>query len=87
MICCAMARFYRLGKFCHVSRILAAAQHGAQGNHQQIVELMQSGIAGSGVLKTLPAGTNFLQGFLQARLSYADAWSRANRTGKKKTSS
>jgi hypothetical protein len=49
-------RFFRLGEFSHVRRVLAAAQDRAQGDHQQVLEIVQSGIAGSRVFQAFRGG-------------------------------
>src|SRR5580658_4304041 len=64
----------------HIRCVLTAAQHRAQGDHQQVMELMQSGIAGPRIIKTFPACTKFLQGILPGRASYDTPWSRTNRS-------
>jgi hypothetical protein len=61
----AQERFFRLGKFGHVRRVLPTAQDRAQGDHQQVVEIVQGGIAGSRVFETLPAGSNLFQSIPQ----------------------
>jgi hypothetical protein len=53
-----------------VNRALAAAQDRAQSNHQQLMEVMQSRIAGSGVLQILPTGSKLIQGIITDRLSH-----------------
>jgi len=57
-------------EFRHIRRVLTAAKHRAQGNHQQIVEIMQSGIPGSGVFQTFPARAKFFQSILSGRVSH-----------------
>src|SRR5476649_446138 len=47
--------FLRLGVQPHVDRALSTTQHTAQRNHQQLVEVMQSGIPGSRVVQLFPA--------------------------------
>ena len=51
----------------HIDRALTAAQHGAQGNHQQLMEIVQGGIAGPRILQTLPAGDELIQHDLPRR--------------------
>src|SRR6202042_2059664 len=76
------------GEFRHIRGVLTTAQHRAQGDHQQVVELMQSGIASSWVLKALPAGTKFLQAPLPQRWRYLCLESsESERRKEKRTSS
>jgi hypothetical protein len=49
-------------------RSLAAAQDGAQGDHQQFVEVMQAGIASPRVFQTLKAGNELIQRGLPGQL-------------------
>src|SRR5208283_1794503 len=63
----AQERLLRFRKHRHVHRALPAAQHCAQSNHQKLVEIMQRGISGSRVLKTLPARDKLIQGGLPRR--------------------
>ncbi len=58
----AQERLFRLREQCHVHRALPATQYRAQGNHQNLMEVVQTGIAGSPVLKTLPARDKLIQG-------------------------
>jgi hypothetical protein len=55
----------------HVDRALAAAEHRAKSDHQQIVEVVQTGIAGSRVLQTFPTGNKLIQSIIPERTSYA----------------
>jgi hypothetical protein len=61
----------RLGKGRHVCRTLTAAQDRAQGNHQQLVEIVQAGIAGPRVLQSNKAGDELVQHDLRRRLWHA----------------
>lgn len=47
-----------------VHRALAAAEDGAQGDHQKLVEVVQTGIPGSQVFQTLPARGKLIQAVL-----------------------
>ena len=49
----AQERLFGLGEQRHVHRALAAAQHRAQRDHQQLMEIVQTGIAGSRILQSL----------------------------------
>src|SRR5208282_4760349 len=56
----------------HVGRTLAAAEYGAQGDHQKFVEVVQTGIAGPRVPQTLPAGDKLIQGALPRCVLHAN---------------
>jgi hypothetical protein len=56
----------------HIHRTLSATQHSTQGNHQQLMEVMQTGIAGSRLLQALPARDKLIQGVPHRRGSRAD---------------
>ena len=56
----AQERLFRPGEQRHVHRALPAAQHRAQSNHQQLMEIVQPGIAGSWILHAFPAGGKLL---------------------------
>jgi hypothetical protein len=61
----------RLGEFRHVRRVLATGKHRAKGNHQQIVEVVQSGVAGSRVFRAFPTRAKLFHGVLPGRISHA----------------
>ena len=67
----------RFGELRHIGGVLATAQHRTLSDHQQIVKVVQRGIPGSGILKTLPARTKLLQSILPRRVSHATGWSRS----------
>lgn len=71
----------RLRKGKHVRRTLPAAQHGAQGDHQQFVAIVQTGIAGPRVLQPLKAGNKLVQQGLPRRLWLARARTDCRRIG------
>ena len=68
----AQERLLRLGEPRHVDRALPAAQHRAKRDHQQFMEVMQAGIAGSRVLQALPAGDKLIQA--SSRLFGCGSW-------------
>ncbi len=51
----------------HIDRTLPATQYGAQGDHQQLIEVMQSGIPGARVFQPLPACGKLIQDDLPKR--------------------
>ena len=53
----------------HRHRTLTAAQHRAQRDHQQFVEVVQPGIAGARVFQPLPAGDELIQAVLPHTVS------------------
>src|SRR5664279_3620654 len=53
-----------LGKQCHVHRSLTAAQHAAERNHQQLLEVMQSSIAAARIFQPFPTRSKLFQRFL-----------------------
>src|SRR3954453_7095030 len=55
---------FRFRESRHGNRALPAAQHRAKRDYQQLVEVMQAGIAGARVLQTLPAGDEPIQAVL-----------------------
>jgi hypothetical protein len=61
----AQERLLRRGEPRHVGRASPAAQDGAQRDEQQFVQVMQPGIAGSGVLQFFKAGDKLVQRGLQ----------------------
>jgi hypothetical protein len=63
---------FRLREQGHVDRTLPAAQDGAQGDQQKLLEVVQTGIAGSRVFKILPKRGKLIQSTLKARVSHAD---------------
>jgi len=54
----AQEPFLGLRKSLHGNRTLTAAQHRAERNDQEFVEVVQPGIAGARVLQTLPGATH-----------------------------
>ena len=68
----AQERLFRRGEQCHVDRTLAAAQDRAKGDHQEVVEIVQTGIAGARILQFLPAGNKLIQGDLPGHVSHAE---------------
>jgi hypothetical protein len=65
----AQERCFRRGEQCRVHRALAAAQERAKGNHQEVMEVVQTGIAGSRVLQFLPTDDELIQGNLPRHIS------------------
>jgi hypothetical protein len=65
----AQKRLFRFRKPRHGNRTLTAAQHRAQRDHQQFVEVVQPGIAGARVLQTFPAGDELIQAVLPRNVS------------------
>jgi hypothetical protein len=63
---------FRLREQGHVDRALPAAQDCAQGDHQKLMEVVQTCIAGSRVFKTLPKRRKLIQSTLPARVPHAD---------------
>jgi predicted transposase YbfD/YdcC len=59
----AQKRLFGLSKQSHIHRTLTAAQHAAQGDHQQFVKVMQRGIAAARILNSFPTGAKLLQCF------------------------
>jgi hypothetical protein len=51
----AQKRLFGLGEQRHVDRALATAQHRAQRDHQNLMEIMQTCVAGSRIFQALPA--------------------------------
>src|ERR1700693_192690 len=58
----AQKSLFRLCKLRHVDGTLSSTQHRAQSNHQKFMKVVQTGIATSGVLKTLPTRRKLFQG-------------------------
>jgi len=56
----------------HMCRALAAAEDSTQGDHQQFVEIVQTGIAGPRVLQPLPADNKLIQGALPRCVLHVD---------------
>ena len=63
-------RLLRHGERRHVRGALTAAQNGAQGDHQQFVQVVQTSIAGPRILQSFKAGNKLVQLGLR-RLRYA----------------
>ena len=57
----AQERLLRGGEFGHVDRVLPAAQHRAECNEQEFVQVMQLGIAGARVFQPFPARCELIQ--------------------------
>jgi hypothetical protein len=68
----AQERLLRPREQPHINCALPTTQHGAQSNHQQLIEVMQSGIPGSRVLQLLPACGKLLQDAPPRRGVHAD---------------
>jgi hypothetical protein len=49
----------------------AQAEHRAKNDHKQIVEVMQTGVAGARVLQTFPASNKLIQTIIRERFSHA----------------
>ena len=75
-------RLLRYGERRHVGRALTAAQDGAQGDHQQFVQVVQTGIAGPRVLQSFKAGDKLVQRGLLRQLRYAGVELIASESGK-----
>ena len=54
-------RLFRLRKQGHIDRALAAREHSAQGDQQQLVEVVKCCVAAARVVQTLPALAKLLQ--------------------------
>jgi hypothetical protein len=67
----AQERLFCLCEQRHVDRALATAQHRAQSDHQKLMEVMQTGVPGSGILQTLPARRKLLQGIVKRHIFHA----------------
>src|ERR1022692_4470147 len=67
----AQERLLGLREQRHVDRALTTAEHRAQSDHQQFMEIVQTGIAGSRVFQTLPASRKLVQAILPACVSHA----------------
>jgi hypothetical protein len=65
-------RLFRRRERCHVHRALTAAQHRAEGDHQQVMEVVQTGIARPRVLQLLPAGNKLVHGSLPRHVAHAE---------------
>jgi hypothetical protein len=76
-------RLLRNRKCRHVRRTLTAAQDRAQGDDQQLVEVVQAGIAGPRVLQSLKAGDKLVQHGLPRRLRLARVESIRSESGKR----
>ena len=68
----AQEAFFCFGEPRHRHRALAAAQGGAERDHQQLMKIMQPGITGSRIFQTLPARSKLLQSILQRRVYNAE---------------
>lgn len=62
------SRRLRLSEQCHIDRTLSATEGSASRNHKQLVEIVQTGIAGSWVLQALPARQKSVHRILAERL-------------------
>jgi len=74
----------RPGEFRHIGRVPTARKHRTQANHQQIVQVMQSGIAGSRVFQAFPTRAKLFHGILPGRISTPLGrieWLRAGQEG------
>src|SRR5208283_5665843 len=60
----AQERLLRTSKHVHIDRTLATAQDRAKRDHQQLVEVVQNGIASARVFQILPTGNKLIQGIL-----------------------
>jgi hypothetical protein len=60
----AQERLLRASEEPHVDGALATAQHGAQRDHQQFMEVMQPGIARARIFQPLPAVGELIHGGL-----------------------
>jgi hypothetical protein len=65
----AQRRLFRFRKPRHGNRTLTTAQHRAERDYQQPVEVVQPGIAGERVLQTLPTGDELIQAVLPGNVS------------------
>ena len=67
----AQKGLFRFREPRHRHCTLTAAQHRAERDHQQLVEVVQPGIAGARVFQTLPAGDELIQDVLPGNVSAA----------------
>jgi hypothetical protein len=67
----AQERLLRLGEQAHVHRALPAAQNRAHRYRQNLMKVMQSGVAGARVVQTVPAFDKAIQDLLPRRESAA----------------
>ena len=67
----AQERLLRLGEQAHVHRALPAAQNRAHRYRQNLMKVVQRGIAGARVVQTVPAFDKAIQDLLPRRESFA----------------
>lgn len=68
----AQEGLFGFGEPRHRHRALSATQGGAERDHQQFMDIMQSHVAGSRIFQTFPARGKLLQGTLQRCIQFAE---------------